>query len=197
MREIELKGVVADERAVVARLRGRGAREVFDGTLIDRRYDTPNRALFARDEVLRVRIAVRGGDRRARLDYKGPASYPGGYKVRDEVGTDVADAEVVERVLTALGLVVTREIEREILTFHWQDAIIRFERYPRMDTLVEVEGSPESIERAIEATGIARSEFTGDRLADFVRRYEARTGMRAALSAHELTGEYRYRVDDA
>jgi predicted adenylyl cyclase CyaB len=197
MREIELKGVVADEREVVARLRGRGAREVFDGTLIDRRYDTPNRALFARDEVLRVRIAVRGGDRRARLDYKGPASYPGGYKVRDEVGTDVADAEVVERVLTALGLVVTREIEREILTFHWQDAIIRFERYPRMDTLVEVEGSPESIERAIEATGIARSEFTGDRLADFVRRYEARTGMRAALSAHELTGEYRYRVDDA
>jgi predicted adenylyl cyclase CyaB len=197
MREIELKGVVADEREVVARLRGRGAREVFDGTLIDRRYDTPNRALFARDEVLRVRIAVRGADRRARLDYKGPASYPGGYKVRDEVGTDVADAEVVERVLTALGLVVTREIEREILTFHWQDAIIRFERYPRMDTLVEVEGSPESIERAIEATGIARSEFTGDRLADFVRRYEARTGMRAALSAHELTGEYRYRVDDA
>jgi predicted adenylyl cyclase CyaB len=197
MREVELKGVVSDEASAVARLRSGGAVEVFDGQLIDRRYDTPDRRLFARDEVLRVRVAVRGDERRARLDLKGPASYPGGYKVREEIGTELDDAHVIEQVLATLGLVVTREIEREILTFHCRGAIVRFERFPRMDTLVEVEGAPETIEAAIVVLGIPRAGFTSERLAEFVRRYERRTGQRAALCARELAGDYHYSLDDA
>ena len=50
-----------------------------------------------------------------------------------------------------------------------------------MDPLVEVEGSPAAIERAIERTGIDRAAFTADSLADFVRRFEARTGEPALL----------------
>ncbi|MEO7042576.1 MAG: hypothetical protein ABI035_09975, partial [Gemmatimonadaceae bacterium] len=66
--------------------------------------------------------------------------------------------------------------------------VIRFERYPRMDDLVEVEGSPEGIEYAIRILEIPRDRFVGDRLTDFVTAYEARTGNRAAVCEAELSG---------
>ncbi|MGQ0649681.1 MAG: class IV adenylate cyclase [Gemmatimonadaceae bacterium] len=197
MRETELKGVVQDETAARSALEGAGARRVFRGSLIDRRYDTPDFRLRMRDEVLRVRITCDGGSANARVDFKGPASYPNGFKVREELGSDVADAAAVERILAALGLQVTREIERDIDVFEVQGAIIRFERYPRMDLLLEVEGEPEAIERAIAILGLPRGQFTAERLADFVTRYERRTGQRAALCTRELQGDFRFRLDDA
>lgn len=100
-------------------------------------------------------------------------------------------------MLDHLGYVVTREIDREIIQYAFNTAMIRFERYPRMDTLVEIEGDPTAIEQAITATGLPRETFTTDRLPDFVRAYESRTGVRAALCQRELAGDYRYSVRDA
>jgi adenylate cyclase class IV len=197
MREIEVKGVVPDEAAAIGRLLGAGAREVFVGRLVDRRYDTPDRRLWSKDEVLRVRSAFWVDGCRSRLDFKGPAAYTDGYKIREETTSELGDPAVVERALEAAGLVITREIEREIRTLEYGGAVIRFERYPCMDLLVEVEGEPESIEAAITVLGIPRQAFTTERLADFIRHFEARTGRRAALSARELDGDYRYRIDDA
>jgi hypothetical protein len=92
---------------------------------------------------------------------------------------------------------VTREIEREVQVYRVGEATVRFERYPRMDDLVEVEGAPDAIERAIEALGMDRSAFTAERLPDFARRFELRSGERAALCAAELAGDYRYDLDQA
>lgn len=197
MREIEVKGVAADEPAMREALRRARASRGFSGTMIDRRYDTPAFALQSRDEVLRIRITGSGAAARARLDYKSAASYPDGFKVREEIGTGVEDADVLGRILDQLGFVMTREIEREVDVFELDGASVRFERYPRLDVLVEVEGAPEAIERAIEILGVPRDTFTSERLADFVRRFEERTGRRAALCARELRGDYRYRLDDA
>jgi adenylate cyclase class IV len=197
MREVELKGVAVDEPAMRAALARASASLGFSGAMIDRRYDTPTFALRARDEVLRLRITGDGPAAKARLDYKGAASYPDGFKVREEIGTGIEDADALERILGHLGLVVTREIEREVDVYELDGATVRFERYPRLDVLVEVEGAPAAIERAIAAMGVPRATFTSERLADFVRRFEARTGQRAALCARELRGEYLYGLDDA
>jgi hypothetical protein len=64
-----------------------------------------------------------------------------------------------------------------------------------MDVLVEVEGEPDSIESAIEALDMARGLFCSDRLTSFVGRFEQRTGVRAALCARELAGDYGLRVE--
>ena len=53
-------------------------------------------------------------------------------------------------------------------------ATLRIEWYPRMDVLMEVEGTPAAIEAIIAATGIARAEFTSDALAAFTARYDLR-----------------------
>jgi predicted adenylyl cyclase CyaB len=197
MREIELKSVVPDERESRRRLTTAGAALVFEGTMLDRRYDTPDRSLAARDEVLRLRVERGDGRRRGQLDFKGAASFPGGYKVREETGTPSDDPDALLEILTSVGYVVTREIDREVAVYVHRGATVRFERYPRMDVLVEVEGEPAAIEAAIEALALPRSGFTNESLAAFVRRYEERTNGRAAIFAGELSGDFRYRLDDA
>lgn len=192
MIEVELKSVVDDvprRRAMVERAGGTLA---WAGRLVDRRYDTPSHELAARDHVLRLRVYDDGHTIRAELDWKGPTGHDNGYKVREELGVHVAEPAVLAEMLTRLGYEVTVEIEREIAQYGLAGATVRFEHYPRLDDLVEVEGAPEEIERAIAAIGLPREGFTSERLPDFVRRYEARTGVRAALCQSELHGERTY-----
>ena len=195
-REVELKGIVPDLPAAVARVEAAGGVPGFVGRLEDRRYDTPERALALRDHVLRLRV-YRGAEPDGRLDWKGPTTYVDGYKVREEHSVTVGDPDELATMLDRLGYVVTREIDREIRQFTVQGAVVRFERYPRLDDLVEVEGEPAAIEAAIRVLGLPRAAFTTGRLPDFVREYELRTGARAALCDRELAGDYRYSATDA
>ena len=197
MLEVELKSVVDDVPRRRAAIERAGATLAFEGHLADRRYDTPDLTLQARDHVLRVR-AYSGGDvRRVELDWKGPTQRDGGYKMREELEVHVGELEVLAAILDRLGYVVTIAIDRGIVQYDLGGAMIRFERYPRMDDLVEVEGSPDQIERAIAALGLPREGFTSERLPDFVRRFEARTGTPAALSDAELRGDVHYDASHA
>lgn len=199
--EVELKAVVPHPGALRARLTDAGARLVFAGRLADRRYDTPATHLARRDEVLRLRVAEphagAPGLARATVDWKGPTRHEHGYKVREERSTTVGDAAVTALVLGRLGLVVTRAIDRTVEEYvldasvlaggAGRGASLRLEFYPRMDVLVEVEGAPAAIERAIALTGIPRAAFTTARLSEFALAYERRTGARAAVADAELT----------
>jgi predicted adenylyl cyclase CyaB len=197
MIEVELKSVVDEvERRRVA-IETAGAKLVFSGRLEDRRFDTPDRSLMSRDHVLRVRVYRDAHTTRAQLDWKGPTRYDDGYKLREELEARVADADALVAILGQLGYVVTIAIDREIEQYELDGAMIRFERYPRMDDLVEVEGSPEQIERAIAALGLPRAGFTSERLPDFASRFEARTGTRAALSHGALAGDDRFDLKNA
>lgn len=197
MREVELKAVVDSLEERIANVERAGGRLTFRGRLEDRRFDTPDHAFRMRDEVLRLRVYRDARGARAELNWKGPTRYEDGYKVRDEVGAASPDADALCQILERVGFIVTREIDRDIVQFELHGATVRFERYPRMDDLVEVEGDPERIERAIDAIGIPRETFTSERLFEFVRRWEARTGEPAALCDRELTGERPYALDDA
>jgi adenylate cyclase class IV len=197
VREVEVKAVVEHEVVTRARVEAAGATLVFAGKMRDRRYDTADRRLVGRDAVLRLRIYEdSSGSASAQLHWKGATSYDRGYKVREELSTGTGDAAATEAILERLGYLVTREIDRTIAQYMLGGATLRFERYPRMDVLLEIEGEPAAIERAIGMAGLARGEFSSDRLMDFVGRYERRTGERAALSDRELAGDYRYAVND-
>jgi len=188
-RELELKGVVDDEAARRRRLEDAGAHVVFQGRLEDRRYDTADRRLTASDEVLRVRTYTGDSGERATLEWKGPTRVEDGYKVRDEIIANTTDASALAKILQHLGYSVIGEIDREVVQYALERATVRFERYPRMDALVEVEGQPDDIERAIRALGMPREAFTADRLPTFVARFEARTGERAALSRRQIASD--------
>jgi predicted adenylyl cyclase CyaB len=193
MREVELKAVVDDIAERRKRIEDAGGKLEFEGKLLDRRYDIESRELASRDEVLRVRRYEGGESVRTYLDWKGATEIQDVYKTREEISTLVGDFEALELILERLGFVATLEIDREVAQYALGGAMIRFERYPRMDVLVEVEGEPDAIELAIEALGMARGEFTSERLPTFVERFEHRTGVRAAICDGELRGEYRFR----
>ena len=197
MRETELKAVVPDESACRSSLLAAGAQPVSEGRLEDRRYDYPDRRLAMKDIVLRLRVHRDGDGTTANLDWKGPASFAGGYKHRDETSLTISDASQMAQILEALGFVVTRAVDREVRVLRLGEATLRFERYPRMDTLLEVEGTEPAIEAAISASGLPRASFNADRLYQFVQRFEARTGQRAAISDEEMKGVYRYSLEDA
>lgn len=197
MVEVEVKAVVEDMPGRKQRILDAGATETFAGSMRDLRYDTPDHALAAVDHVLRVRVYGSGKAGTAHLDWKGPTRIETGLKAREEFTTGASDLAGLTSILESLGYVVTREIEREVHMYRVGGATVRFEHYPRMDDLVEVEGTPDAIERAIETLGMERSAFTAERLPDFARRFEARTGERAALCAAELAGDYKYDLEQA
>ena len=196
MREVELKAVCGDLAARRNQLEQAGAKLSYEGRLVDRRYDIESRELADRDEVLRVRRYESSGSTRTYLDWKGSTETEGAYKIREEISTLVDDFAALEEILDKVGFIVTMEIDREITQYELGGAIIRFETYPRMDVLVEVEGEPDAIEQAIEALGMSRGEFTSERLTSFVGRFEQRTGVRAAICDREISGDYQFRRSD-
>jgi adenylate cyclase class IV len=178
---------VNDVPALRRALRRAGAQLEFRGRMTDRRFDR-RRELIRRDEVLRLRVyrpSGRGGrvSARAVLAWKGAASTRrGAYRHRAELEVAVADAKAIVLLLGQLRYRVTQVIDRRVEVYRLGRAVLRLERYPRMDTLLEVEGPPPAIERAIAATGLARREFRSESLPYFVAAYRRRTGRPARLA---------------
>jgi predicted adenylyl cyclase CyaB len=193
MREVELKAIVDDLAARRKKIETAGGTLSFEGKISDRRYDFTSGELSGRDEVLRTRTYQSRSSTRTYMDWKGPTEMQGGYKIREEITAPVEDLDSLERIFEKLGLALTSEIDREIAQYQFGGATVRFETYPRMDVLVEVEGEPNAIEVAIEALGLQRGTFTNERLRDFVSKFEHRTGVRAAISDRELKDDYSFR----
>jgi predicted adenylyl cyclase CyaB len=190
MREVELKAVVDDIGERRKKIEAAGGSLSFEGRISDRRYDFASRELSRRDEVLRTRRYQNTTLTRTYLDWKGPIERRDVYKIREEITTPVEDFNSLEKILDKLGLQLTWEIDRDIAQYQLAGATVRFETFPRMDVLVEVEGEPPAIEAAIEVLGLPRGTFTNKRLADFVNNFEHRTGVRAATSDREMKGDY-------
>jgi adenylate cyclase class IV len=189
--ELELKALVHDPDALVEALLKAGAVAGFTGLMEDRKLDRDGE-LTARDEVLRVRLlrpAESGAGPRALVAWKGPTQRsPEGYKLRQELEFEVTGATPVTELFQALGYRVVQAIDRFVRFFEVGGATARLEWYPRMDTLLEVEGTGPAIEAAVAATGLPRMLFLPESLPEFVARYETRTGQRAILTVQDLRG---------
>lgn len=183
--------MVADPQAVRRRLLAAGAQPGFAGLMLDRRFDRDGE-LFARDEVLRLRV-FRGADasEQFKLGWKGPTMVtPDGYKARRELEYQIEPAGIPpDELLKALGFGESQRIDRYVEYFLLGSTAVRLEWYPRMDVLIEVEGDAAGIETALRATGLPRSDFTADSLTAFAARYAARTGTPAVLAIHPEFGE--------
>jgi len=181
--ELEVKARVEDPDALRAALLRAGASLEFQGDMVDRRFDRGAR-LADRDEVLRLRVFQQadGAPAYGVLAWKGPHSKQGPYRRRPEAEARVGDPEGVATILERLGFAVSLRIDRRVEVYRLGKAVLRLEWYPEMDVLIEVEGEPAGIERAIAATGLGRASFLAESLPYFVAAFERRTG-RAALLA--------------
>lgn len=185
MIEREIKAKVTDPAAVIARLGASGATLEFRGMMSDRRFDRDG-VLTAMDEVLRVRrYQPEGRETRTVVGWKGPVSVERGAKVRREIEVEVEAEGDIDGLLVGLGYRVAHAIDRFVEIYRVGEAVVRLEWYPRMDVLVEVEGSEPAIDAAVAVVGIPRQAFSADPLTAFVARHQA-AGGRPALSLAEL-----------
>jgi adenylate cyclase class IV len=189
MTETELKAVVDDLPLRRKRVEQGGGVLEKEGYLQDRRWDDPAERISGRDHVLRTRVFEGQGVSEMSLEWKGPTHSRDGYKLREEIGTPIGDVTALSEIMERLGLQVSRTIDREIAQYTLCGATVRFESYPRMDDLVEVEGTPDQIERAVAVIGLPRDAYTADSLPEFMARFEQRTGKRPVVCAADLDEE--------
>ena len=190
--ERELKArLTGPVEEVHRRLAEAGWELVQEGEMSDRLVDTPDGRLLAADHVLRVRRirvapGTAAGAEHVVLTWKGPTRYENGFKVRDELETGAGDASVILALLARLGFSrVAMAIDRRFAVYETESVHVRIEQYPDMDTLIEIEGEPDAIERRCADVGLPRSSWVPWTLHEFVKRYEARTGRRARLTNGE------------
>lgn len=188
--ELEVKAVVADPDAIRRALDAAGARLDFAGLMRDRRFDRDG-AHGGRDEVVRVRVweADEVSHRRAEVAWKGPTTRSAaGYKQRQEVEFGTDDGTQAVRFLEALGYQAVEAIDRYVEVRDLRGTMARLEWYPRMDVLLEIEGTPDGIESLVEILGIPRDQCLSDSLTQFAARYTVRTGTPAIIAEADLAG---------
>ncbi|MEP6590627.1 MAG: hypothetical protein ABJC19_05550 [Gemmatimonadota bacterium] len=149
----------------------------------DRRYDRAGE-FAAIDQVVRVRrYQLPDGTCREVLGWKGSTSVsPDGYKLREEVESELSGGAPASLLLERLGFAECHAIDRYVEVFDVEGAMVRLEWYPDADTLVEVEGDGRAIERAVAATLLDRDSFSAESLVCFAQRFRDRTGRPARLA---------------
>jgi adenylate cyclase class 2 len=156
--ETEIKIRVKDLADFDERLRAAGFRletpRQFESNVL---YDTPDRKMRARTEILRIRSY---GERWTVTHKRIPDSGVGEdrHKHRVETETEVADGTVLAEIFTVLGLVAAFRYEK--WRSEWSDGQGHcvVDETP-IGNFAELEGTPEWIDRAAARLGVSPSEY--------------------------------------
>ena len=144
--ELEAKMKVNDLDAVRSRLRDAGASRVGSVVEVNAYYDTPGGDLEKGDAGLRLRRERDGesGRERHRVTYKGKQGHGGQLKQREEIETDVSDADAIEAIFSKLALSRTLRFEKRRETWTLDGCEVVLDELPVLGTFVEIEGESES-----------------------------------------------------
>jgi adenylate cyclase, class 2 len=186
--ETEIKLHVKDLSALRQALKRLRARLVFGGTGRVHEwnvvFDTPQKELAGRDELLRIRTETpeRSNSKRHRakaervlLTFKRPiggeqteadgSSRASRHKVREEIELQVADARALTKIFEGLGLCGWFRYEKFRTTFRLPAAqgwakglLIELDETP-IGIFVELEGPPKAIDRAAKKLGFAKRDY--------------------------------------
>jgi adenylate cyclase class 2 len=156
--ETEIKFKVSDLPGLAERLRAAGftlqTPRAFESNVL---YDTPDRAMRARTEILRIR-SYNG---RWTVTHKRlPDNRPGvdTHKHRIETESDVADGRAFEEIFQSLGLVAAFRYEKWRTEWHDGQGHCVVDETP-IGNYAELEGTAEWIDRAAERLGISRGDY--------------------------------------
>jgi adenylate cyclase class 2 len=176
-KEREIKLRIADLPGLRRALAKLGAR-VVKARVHERNvlFDTPQRILAKREELLRIRTegsAAHGrkGLARCLLTFKGPVLAAGSagksdrHKVREEIELEISDAMAMARICEGLEFCAWFQYEKFRTTFHlpaskaWAGKLlIELDETP-IGTFLELEGPAKGIDRAAQALGFDKKDY--------------------------------------
>ncbi|MGI9104321.1 MAG: class IV adenylate cyclase [Terriglobales bacterium] len=170
-REVEIKFVMDDVRALERKLRGLGFRRQTPRTHeLNTLYDLPGGVLRSRGELLRLRKYGRDWI----LTHKGQGR-AGRHKSRVECETPVNDGEQMQGILAALGFAPSFRYEK--FRSEWSDDAghVVLDETP-IGNYGEIEGPPRWIDRTARALGISAAHYITDSYAQLFMKWKERTG---------------------
>jgi adenylate cyclase, class 2 len=156
--ETEIKFRVTSVDGLEGRLRQAGFRQqtprTFESNVL---YDTPERKMRARTEILRIRsYAGRWVVTHKRLPDVGPGE--DAHKHRVETETEVSDGDVLAQIFKSLGLVEAFHYEKWRSEWTDDEGHCVIDETPIGD-YAELEGTPEWIDRTADRLGVDRSAY--------------------------------------
>ena len=156
--ETEIKFKVSDLSGLAERLKVAGftlhTSRAFESNVL---YDTPNRSMRARTEILRIR----NYDGRWTVTHKRvPDNRPGvdTHKHRVETESEVADGLAFEEIFLALGLVAAFRYEKWRTEWHDGEGHCVVDETP-IGNYAELEGTAEWIDRAAARLGLSLADY--------------------------------------
>jgi adenylate cyclase, class 2 len=119
-------------------------------------FDTEQRMLSARSQILRVRIEAG----HSYVTFKSPAEHPT-LKLREEIETGVEDGQSLVTILLRSGFRIWFRYEKYREEFALDEVIVAIDETP-VGTFVEVEGTDRGIAAAVNALGRGPADFIID-----------------------------------
>lgn len=156
--ETEIKFRVADVAALNQQLLAAGFQLVtprsFESNVL---YDTPDRSMRARTEILRIRsYAGRWTVTHKRLPDVGPGEDR--HKHRVETETEVGDGQALAEVFRSLGLTAAFLYEKYRTEWQFEGGHCVIDETP-IGNYAELEGEPEWIDQAAARLGLQQSAY--------------------------------------
>lgn len=183
MVETEIKLRVDDRAAMRRRLRRLGFRPLGP-RLLERNlvFDTAQHTLRNAQQLLRLRS--KGG--KWWLTWKGQPRPDTGYKVRQEIETELAEGDPLQEILTHLGFQVAFRYEKYRTEFRQPDrsGTLVLDETP-MGDFVELEGPPRWIDRVAAELGFGSQDYILASYATLHADWCARRGVPAGDMAFE------------
>lgn len=148
--EIEVKFLISDFSALLDKIGKLGAVELRPRMLeVNLRFDTPDRKLSERAQVLRLRQ-----DDQAILTFKSPGEIVDGVISRTELEVVVSDFQSTRAILEALGFQVFMTYEKYRQNFQLNDLVASVDEMP-YGNFIELEGhSPEHVRATAALLGL-------------------------------------------
>lgn len=167
MKEIEVKILDIDPKAVVARLKELGAEKVSSGMVRVVAFDFPDDRLHKEGSFVRVRSF---GDRNELVLKK--RIQKGEFKVMEEIETLVDDFDATVKLFDTLQMKRFAEHEKFRASYRLGSVKIEFDKYPVIPWFFEVEGPTEDDVRAVVAKlGFSMSDTTSKSGHDLYNMY--------------------------
>ena|SRR5690349_12491553 len=173
-KEVEIKFLVDDLRALERRLRVAGFRRKTASTHeMNTLYDLPNEHLRRRGELLRLRQY----GKKWKLTHKAKGQ-SGRHKSRVETETELPEGKKMDMILRTIGFAPHFRYEKFRAEYSDGQGDVVLDRTP-IGNLAEIEGPPRWIDRTAKTLGLDRKHYITKNYADLFFDWKKRTGSAA------------------
>lgn len=140
MIEVEVKAHVKNFSDIESKLNSIGAVKSKIEHQIDTYFNNPDHRDFEKsDEALRIRnTLINSGESKIILTYKG-AKIDDVSKTRKEIEVDIGDSRKMSHILENLGFKPVADVEKQRVTYLFNDCIISLDNVEKVGKFVEIE----------------------------------------------------------